>query len=119
MLDRIALAKAGYKKKEIEEMLSDECKGEAPEKEAPEKAPEKEEAPEKAPEKEEAPEKKSEDVSDKVQEELLKAFEEQKEQIADLQKQLKEAQSANTRQKMDVPGDEDKEEEIIKILMEG
>jgi hypothetical protein len=117
MLDRIALARAGYKKKEIEEMLADEdtktleqVVKEDPdlnEKEIIEEVNQEEEK------------EQQEDVSDKIQEELLAAFEEQKEEIANLQKQLKEAQTANTRIDMDVPSVEDKEEEIIKILMEG
>ncbi len=113
MLDRIALAKAGYKKKEIEEMLAAESiNNEEP---AAEDQEEKEE-----PEKEEKEEpEKQENVSDKIQEELLAAFEEQKEEIANLQKQLKEAQTANTRVNMNVESVEDKEQEIIKKLMEG
>lgn len=114
MLDRIALAKAGYKKKEIEEMLAAETiNNEEPVAEDQEEKKE----PEKEPEKEEKEE--QENVSDKIQEELLAAFEEQKEEIANLQKQLKEAQTANTRVNMNVESVEDKEQEIIKKLMEG
>lgn len=114
MIDRIALAKAGYKKKEIEEMLlADEASINNEETNQEEQEANQEEQEEKE-EKEQ-----QENVSDKIQEELLAAFEEQKEEIANLQKQLKEAQTANTRVNMNVESVEDKEEEIIKKLMEG
>ena len=137
VLDRIALAKAGYKKKEIEELIANEEKTlekvvkEDPdlnEKEIIEEVNQEEEeeitensknSEKLAPTKSALALENGPNVSDKIQEELLAAFEEQKEEIANLQKQLKEAQTANTRVNMNVPSVEDREEEINKILMEG
>lgn len=110
MLDRISLAKAGYKKKEIEEMLEADNTNEKGE-----EASEENEAEEEIEETEiddSGEERNIEEPENDLIKELTR-------QVEELQKELKEAQKKNTREQIETSNKfEDIEKHINSILME-
>ena len=111
MLDRISLAKAGYKKKEIEEMLEADNTNN----EESEKASEENEA------EEEIEETEIDDAGEEgnIEEPENDLIKELTRQVSELQKELKEAQKKNTREQIETSNRfEDIEKHINSILME-
>ena len=116
MLDRISLAKAGYKKKEIEEMLE---AGNTNNEES-EKASEENEAEEEI-EETEIEETEIDDSGEErnIEEPENDLIKELTRQVSELQKELKEAQKKNTREQIETSNKlEDIEKHINSILME-
>ena len=110
MLDRISLAKAGYKKKEIEEMLEADNTNN----EESENASEENEA-------EEIEEAEIDDSGEEgnIEEPENDLIKELTRQVEELQKELKEAQKKNTREQIETSNKlEDIEKHINSILME-
>lgn len=111
MLDRISLAKAGYKKKEIEEMLE---AGNTNNEES-ENASEENEA-EKEIEEPTTDDSGEEGNIEEPENDLIKEL---TRQVEELQKELKEAQQKNTREQIETSNKlEDIEKHINSILME-
>ena len=111
MLDRISLAKAGYKKKEIEEMLEADNTNN----EESENASEKNEAEKKI----EEPATADSGEEGNIEEPENDLIKELTRQVEELQKELKEAQKKNTREQIETSNKlEDIEKHINSILME-
>lgn len=110
MLDRISLAKAGYKKKEIEEMLEADNTNEESEKVSEENEAEEEI------EETEIDDSGEEGNNEEPENDLIKEL---TRQVSELQKELKEAQKKNTREQIETSNKfEDIEKHINSILME-
>lgn len=94
LLDRITLLRAGYTRKEIDQMIEDDKK--QPEPEEPKEEPKKEPEPDPEPAKDPEPEKPKEPEQD-----FKKLYEEQKRALEDLQEQNRRRDNSDKGKKSD------------------